>query len=95
MFYEPYDWEVEDECYSCEATGLSPSEPGMATICLDCEGAGSVPAGSQPSNGKPFNGRVARTDVRFVHRVTEKTEGQTISKLVTYDQFKKGFLPKD
>lgn len=103
MFFNPQreigDWIDQEGCEDCDETGLYAGlgEPeGTANICWGCSGKGHVPAGNGRSNGKPFAGRRIRTDIKFVRVLTGIEIGKPkVSKLITYDQFLNGKLPRE
>lgn len=103
MFYNPHretgEWIDQEGCKDCDTTGLYVGlgeKPGLANVCWSCAGKGRVPAGSTKSNGVPFAGRKGRTDVKFVRVLTGIDIGKPkSSKLITYEQFMSGKLPRE
>lgn len=86
---------VKAECSSCSGTGLYSGiceGPGVAVICLTCNGTGC-----EEIMYKPFVGRTGRRDIKIVRlsrgRFIATGVGPT-GESISYKDFIKGVRPK-
>jgi len=85
---------VEAECSSCGGTGLYSGMcegPGVAVICIDCEGTGC-----EKIKYTPFTGRKLRKDIKTVRASRGKFIATGVGpkgKKVTYSEFLAGKRP--
>ena len=85
---------IKTECSSCNGTGLYrgfAEPPGVAVICLHCDGEGC-----KEINYTPFSGRKSRNDVKTVQRSSGSFIGTGVGpsgKSISYQEFLQGKRP--
>lgn len=86
---------INYECEDCRGTGLYSGMcegPGVAVVCLGCEGSGRA-----SFVYKPFTGRKGRRDIKTVRRSRGTfiaTGVGPVGSEITYAEFVSGKLPK-